>query len=169
MVSAGPPMARAALILSCPWPGMSTTVSRGIERRELLNPPARTSISVSERLGSPTTLAPPSFVPFGRASEPITRMLLGTKGMGPAGSRALLAESGTLPCSICALIRKRTSERPSHAATATPRSLEDAAGVPGLAETLPEALLPLLAQPTDPANSGSGPRRRFSNTRRRDR
>ena len=31
IVSAGPPIAYAALILSRPWPGMSTTVSRGID------------------------------------------------------------------------------------------------------------------------------------------
>src|SRR3954453_16484133 len=54
MVSAGPPIAYAALILSRPWPGMSTTVSRGIESFALCPPPERRSMMLSERLRPPT-------------------------------------------------------------------------------------------------------------------
>src|SRR4051794_41313201 len=62
IVSAGPPIAYAALILLRPWPGMSTTVSRGIESFALCPPPERRSMMLSERLG-PETVAPGSRVP----------------------------------------------------------------------------------------------------------
>ena len=40
-----------------PWPGMSTTVSRGIESRALAPPPTRSSMIESDRLGPPTLRA----------------------------------------------------------------------------------------------------------------
>src|SRR3954462_5400913 len=68
MVSAGPPIAYAALILSRPWPGMSTTVSRGIESFALCPPPERRSMMLSERLRA-EALAPGSPGARGRGAR----------------------------------------------------------------------------------------------------
>ena len=72
---AGPPNAWAALIFCRPWPGISTTVSRGIERRAACPPPVRISMIESERPG-PVVSACGSLLFFWRRSEPSTRMLL---------------------------------------------------------------------------------------------
>jgi hypothetical protein len=56
---------------------MSTTVSRGIDRRAEAPPPARMSRIVSERDGVPIFVAPGSFDVFVRASDPSTRIVLG--------------------------------------------------------------------------------------------
>ena len=117
----GPPIAYAALTLSGPWPGMSTTVSRGMDSRALARPPARRSMIVSERLGWPTTLAPPSWVPRARASDPRTRIVLGANGMMPPISSARSAEPGVLASSIWALTRNSTSDSKSQAASAASR------------------------------------------------
>ena len=83
--SAGPPNSCAALIFCRPCPGISTTVSRGIDRRAACPPPVRISMIVSERPG-PVVSAPGSFEFFWRRSEPSTRMLLADVSGKPAGS-----------------------------------------------------------------------------------
>ena len=60
-----------------PLPGMSTTVSRGIESVELWPPPIRISRIESEREGWPILFAPGSLEPLVRASEPSTRIVFG--------------------------------------------------------------------------------------------
>src|SRR4051794_26105935 len=96
---------------------MSTTVSRGIDRRADAPPPVRISRIESERLGAPIVLAPGSAWPFTRASDPRTRIvLLLVSGRPPARKRSTSPE--TLPDSICALIRNATSEIPIHVASA---------------------------------------------------
>ena len=80
--------------MSVPWPGISANVSRGIESREAFPPPTRISRIVSERLGPPT-LAPGSFVPLVRASEPSTRMLFGEVSGKPESLRVEPAASLT--------------------------------------------------------------------------
>src|SRR3954464_2233598 len=84
IVSAGPPIAYAALILLRPWPGMSTTVSRGIESFALCPPPERRSMMLSERLG-PETVAPGSRGPGGG------RAGAGGAGVGAEDERRLRA------------------------------------------------------------------------------
>ena len=82
--SAGPPIAYAALILLRPWPGMSTTVSRGIESRAERPPPARISRIVSDAARAADARARLAFVPFVRASEPSTRIVFGEVSVKPA-------------------------------------------------------------------------------------
>src|SRR5215471_19732748 len=84
---AGPPKAYAALIFCSPWPGISSTVSRGIDRRAACPPPVRISMIESERLG-PEVLAPGSLLFFWRRSEPSTRMLLAEVSGSDAESKA---------------------------------------------------------------------------------
>src|SRR3954449_9758318 len=107
MVSAGPPIAYAALILSRPWPGMSTTVSRGIESFALCPPPERRSMMLSDRLG-PETVAPGSRVPGERRSEPRTSVVCGLVSPTPPLAGWAWAESGTAACWRVALTRNRT-------------------------------------------------------------
>src|SRR3954463_41807 len=97
MVSAGPPIAYAALILSRPWPGMSTTVSRGIESFALCPPPERMSMMLSERLG-PETVAPGSRVPGERRSEPRTSVVCGLVSPTPPPASRASAGAGTGAC-----------------------------------------------------------------------
>ena len=73
IVSAGPPSAYAALTLLIPWPGTSTSTSRGIESLRTLPKAAWTSMIVSERPGPCWDSSMDSPV---RTSEPSTRMLL---------------------------------------------------------------------------------------------
>src|SRR3954471_13520640 len=96
---------------------MSTTVSRGIERRPACPPPMRMSRIESERLG-PLVLAPPSLVPLGRWSEPRTRTVVALNGGVPFPASAFLAAWSTWELWICAETRKRTSESASQAPTA---------------------------------------------------
>ena len=77
IASSGPPSAYAALILFWPWPGISTTVSRGIESVALLPPPIRSSRIESDRDGVPILFAPGSLLSLVRASEPSTRIVFG--------------------------------------------------------------------------------------------
>ena len=63
IVSAGPPSAYAALILLTPWPGMSTSTSRGIDSLRTLPNAAWTSMIVSERPGPDWDLSIESPVP----------------------------------------------------------------------------------------------------------
>src|SRR4051794_4865234 len=97
---------------------MSTTVSRGIDRRPECPPPMRMSRMESERLG-PFVLAPGSLVFAVRWSEPSTRTVVALKGGVPWPASAFLAASSTWELWIWAETRKRTSERASHAPTAT--------------------------------------------------
>jgi hypothetical protein len=107
VASAGPPNAYAALILAVPWPGTSTTVSRGIESDALAPPPIRSSMIESERLGPPE---PGSARPFVRASEPSTRIVFApVSGYGP-GSSCALTSSARSPRWICAEIMNSTAE-----------------------------------------------------------
>src|SRR3954452_12932462 len=69
---------------------MSTTVSRGIDRRALWPPPVRMSRMESERLG-PLVLAPGSLVPLERWSEPRNRTGGGGNGGGPVAASAAVA------------------------------------------------------------------------------
>src|SRR3954454_23523157 len=86
IVSAGPPIAYAALILSRPWPGMSTTVSRGIDSFALCPPPKRRSMMLSDRLGAETG-APGSRGPGGRRARPRDgRAGLTGAGRAPVGA-----------------------------------------------------------------------------------
>jgi hypothetical protein len=64
------------LILSRPWPGTSTTVSRGIDSEAFFPPPMRMSMMLSER-PRPPTVEPGSAVERVRASDPRTRMVFG--------------------------------------------------------------------------------------------
>src|SRR3954468_15426930 len=96
---------------------MSTTVSRGIDRRPECPPPMRMSRIESERLG-PLVLAPGSLVFFVRWSEPRTRTVVALNGGVPLPASAFLASSSTCELWICAETRKRASEGASHAATA---------------------------------------------------
>src|SRR3954454_8896407 len=88
---------------------MSTTVSRGIERRELWPPPMRMSRIESERLG-PLVLAPGSLVPLVRWSEPRKSTVVGEKGGAPLTASASWAVSSMLDFWIGAEIRTATSE-----------------------------------------------------------
>src|SRR3954467_11895364 len=97
IVSAGPPIAYAALILFRPCPGMSTTVSRGIDSFVLWPPPKRNSMMLSERLG-PETVAPGSRVPGERRSEPRTSVVCGLVSPTPPPASWAWAEAGTASC-----------------------------------------------------------------------
>ena len=69
-----------------PLPGMSTTVSRGMESEAFAPPPVRISMIESDRDGPPIC-EPGSASPLVRASEPSTRIVLApTSGHGPASS-----------------------------------------------------------------------------------
>src|SRR4051794_26638298 len=112
-------MAKAALILSGPWPGMSTTVSRGIESLAEWPRPERMSMIVSERDGPPQPDDPQSGAFLERASDPSTRMVLAEVSGKPPPSSALSAEEETLLVWIWALTMNSTSDRPIQAAIAT--------------------------------------------------
>ena len=60
-----------------PLPGMSTTVSRGIESVAFLPPPIRSSRIESDRDAWPILFAPGSLESLVRASEPSTNTVLG--------------------------------------------------------------------------------------------
>src|SRR5919201_6802035 len=117
IVSAAPPIAYAALILSRPWPGMSTTVSRGIESLADLPPPERMSRIESERLG-PEVDAPGSLEPEGRWSEPRTSVVVAERRPGPPASSAVSASLLALLCWTTELTRKSTTERATHPTSA---------------------------------------------------
>ena len=151
IASAGPPIAYAALILLRPRPGMSTTVSRGIESCAFRPPPMRISMIVSARDGPPTE-APGSALPSVRASEPSTRIVFGEVSVKPLSARASLALSATLPLCTPADTRKTSSEMSSQAPPAratNPRIL------PG---PQPAARAALRAAPSPPVAGPSSSR-----------
>src|SRR3954465_6979788 len=113
-------MAYAALILLRPWPGMSTIVSRGIDRRAFLPPPTRMSMIESLRLG-PLVEGPRSFARLGRGSAPRTGTLLGLVSGKPAPPSDTLPLRS--PCWIWALIKKRTSDNATQPTAASPTHL----------------------------------------------
>src|SRR3954453_18049449 len=102
MASAAPPNAYAALILLRPWPGMSTTVSRGIESVALAPPPTRMSRIESDREGLPMAFAPGLLVPPGGASEPSISPGLGEVRVKPAPERRGSAALQAFDFWICA-------------------------------------------------------------------
>ncbi len=110
MASDGPPIAYAALILLLPWPGMSTTVSRGIESVAFAPPPTRISMIESDRDGEPMTFAPASLVPLVRASEPSTRIVFALVSVKPAPDSWRSAASEIFDSWIWAETRKTTAE-----------------------------------------------------------
>ena len=97
IASAGPPIAYAALILSRPWPGMSTIVSRGIDSRPTCPPPTRMSMIESERLGLADRVRARLRVSAVRWSEPSTRIVFGDVSGKPAPPSARSAASVILP------------------------------------------------------------------------
>ena len=80
-----------------PCPGIETSVSRGIDSRRETPPPTRHSISVSERLPASDVFAPPSCVPAGRWSVPITSTVLVEVSMFPPDASAAWASEGMPP------------------------------------------------------------------------
>src|SRR3954468_12829515 len=110
---------------------MSTTVSRGIDSRELCPPPTRMSRIESERLG-PLVDAPASCVPLGRWSEPRKRTGGALNGGAPPPASAFFAASSTLDFWICAEIKKRTSESASQPTIASTTHLSARFQVKGL-------------------------------------
>ena len=127
IASDGPPIAYAALILLRPWPGMSTTVSRGIESVALAPPPTRISRIESEREGEPIVFAPASLVPLVRASEPSTSTVLGDVSVKPAPESWRSAASEIFDSWICAEIRNTIAETSTHASAAKATKRSDAA------------------------------------------
>ena len=96
-------------------------MSRGIDSRRETPPPIRHSISVSDRLPASCVLAPPSCVPDGRWSVPMTSTVSVPVTMfGPEASAAS-ASDGTPPDCTEALIRNRTNESSSQATSAISR------------------------------------------------
>src|SRR3954468_17974027 len=135
---------------------MSTTVSRGIDRRADAPAPVRISRIESDRLGAPIVLAPGSAWPFTRASDPNTRIvLLLVSGNPPARKRSTSPE--ILPDSICALIRNSTSDRPIHVASATTINLTTRPRVHG--RRVPGALAPSPPRRKRSSAPVSAPRR----------
>ena len=129
VASAGPPNAYAALILFVPWPGMSTTVSRGMLSEALAPPPIRSSMIESLRLGPPEPGSARSSV---RASDPSTRIVFApVRGYGP-GSSCSPTSSARSPRWICADTMNRTAETPTHATSASATHLSTRPGVIGL-------------------------------------
>ena len=107
--------------LACaPWPGMSATVSRGIDSRREVPPPIRHSMIVSERL--PASLRVGARLLGARRarwSVPMISTVSVEVSMLPPELSAAEAEAGTLPVSIWALIRNSTSESSSQATIAS--------------------------------------------------
>ena len=108
MASVGPPYAKAALILSSPWPGMSTRRSRGMERSAIrcLSGSVCTIMIESERATDPCLDLEP-------LSAPSTRMLLGLESMIPScGASARSARGSSFLFASLTPLRK--ARKPEH-------------------------------------------------------
>src|SRR3954454_4514110 len=79
--------------------------SRGIDSLRTVPKPTCITMMLSERDG-PDVLAPGSFVPFGRWSEPSTRMLLPVRTEPPPDSAFLVASE--TPGAVWALTKNET-------------------------------------------------------------
>ena len=110
-VSASSPIENAVLSLSRPWPGMSTSRSRGsdiIVVAPFLGS-SRTRIIVSERVGLPCLTS------ILRRSSPMTRIVCGRPGATSSSSASTAGASGTLS----SLMIEATSLTSSSTAEAT--------------------------------------------------
>src|SRR3954453_892729 len=99
---------------------MSTWVSRRIDSLRTLPKPTCSSMMLSERDG-PEVLAPGSFDPFGRVSEPSTRTLLPVR-TAPPGDSASFVLCDT-PGEVCALMKNDTIATRIQATTASANHL----------------------------------------------
>jgi hypothetical protein len=115
------------LIFIVPWPGISASVSRGIESLRTLPRPARTSMIESAREGPVCDSSIDSPV---RLSEPSTRIVLPPSMLPPLDSAR--SASGDTPSWIWALIMNRTSDSSSQPAIASATHLSTRPGVIGL-------------------------------------
>src|SRR4051794_16286954 len=94
---------------------MSAIVSRGIDSLRTLPTPTCSSMMLSERDG-PDVLAPGSFDPFGRWSDPSTRTVLPVS-TAPPGDSASFVFCDT-PGAVCALTKNDTIATRIHATIA---------------------------------------------------
>ncbi len=134
-------------------------MSRGIDSRRETPPPTRHSISVSERLPASEVFAPPSCVPLGRWSVPITSTVSVEVSMFPPEVSAACASDGTPPDCTDALMMNRITDSASHATSATSRPMITRFGV--IRRPVPRSGPPLYFRySTGPWSSSSSPRRR---------